>query len=88
MTLNKQTLATYKLRANNIASKKYYCVECDRSFRDTILLNKHLNGIRHNPRSPRVHTCTACNYTTNLSASMKIHNKGKKHILKTLIATN
>ena len=80
--LKPQSIATKNQRIRDIENKKYYCIDCDKAYRDKASLNEHLNGLRHHPERLVSHSCVICNYTTRLKANLKKHEKTKKHIKK------
>ena len=78
--LKTQSLATKQQRIRDIENKKYYCIDCDKAYRDKPSLIYHLKGLKHNPERLVSHTCITCNYTTRIEANLKKHEKSKKHI--------
>ena len=75
-----QTIATKNQRARDIENKKYYCADCERTFRDKTTLKAHMNSMKHNPDRYAKYTCGICNYTTKFKGSLNTHNKTKKHM--------
>ena len=70
----------YALRQSDIESKKYYCLECNKAFRDKYSLDKHLNGLKHHPERKISYHCASCNYTTKFKHCLTQHLHTKKHI--------
>lgn len=75
-----QVTLTKQQRIRDIASKKYYCSDCDKAFRDKSVLNAHLSGLKHNPDRLVKHTCLPCNYTTRVKANLNKHMMSVRHI--------
>ena len=74
-------------RIQDIEAKKYYCIECDKAFRDVTTLRKHLNTRRHVPVErvraiPRMNTCECCNYSTRLKQNYNRHMRSSRHLAK------
>ena len=82
MPLKKQSIANKKQHAKNILNKKYFCVECDRAFRDKAILELHRASKFHviKPRVIRLHVCDKCNFFTKYKQSYNKHLKTKKHL--------
>ena len=75
-------VAHYAQRNRDITSKKYYCSECEKAFRDKYTLDNHLNGLKHHPERKVKHECLLCNYTSPFKANLNKHNNSRKHARK------
>ena len=75
--------ANKRQRQRDIASKKYYCSECDKAFRDKTTLDIHLNGLKHHPERKKIYKCEQCNFSSKIKTNYNIHLNSRKHINKT-----
>jgi hypothetical protein len=78
----KKANKAYRLRT--LSSKKHYCEECCKSFRDKYTLTNHMKSRIHNPLPKKSYYCECCDYRTKFKPSMRNHLKSKKHIKKSL----
>ena len=80
--MNPKLKQHYALRQKDIENKKYYCVDCDKSFRDKYTLDKHLDGLKHHPERKVMYHCESCDYTTKFKHCLKNHLTTQKHLNK------
>lgn len=64
----------------NIKEKKYHCEKCDKTYRDSFQLNRHLNGKKHNGRKI-MYDChyEGCNYSNRSRFHRDKHLNSRKH---------
>jgi RNase P subunit RPR2 len=67
-------------RLINISTKKYYCGQCDKVFKDSHDLKNHLGGMKHQPHRYVAYNCLCCNYQTKYKPAFTKHLKTNKHL--------
>lgn len=69
----------YKYKQKVIDEKRYYCPDHDIAYTCITHLNKHLQGMKHNPKLYVSYYCNYCDYHTKYKYSYKLHLKTMKH---------
>ena len=70
-------------RARDIELKKYHCADCNKSFKDSYDLTRHLNGMIHNKERYVKYECYHCNFSSRIKTAYAKHLTSKKHIKRT-----
>lgn len=82
--LDSQIRANKAYRAKTLLSRKHFCEDCNKSFRDKYTLVNHMNSRIHKPKIEKSYHCKHCNYQTRLPSNFKKHLKTKKHLKKAM----
>ena len=79
---NKDHITTYRrnLLQENLENKKYYCMDCDKAYRDKTQLDRHLRSKKHNNNYKR-YKCpfNGCLYENSAQWHLNIHMNSRKH---------